>query len=98
MIARAGIGLDSVYILHERDVAVYSGDCVERLPISDPVLELPLHQIGIAAIRLALLDWPRLIDLLEACALHDRAYFLLTVAPLRIRFASGSPVYPIATF
>ena len=98
VIARAGIGLDSVYFLHERDVAVYSGDCVERLPISDPVLELPLHQIGIAAMGLALLDWPRLIDLLEACALHDRAYFLITVAPLRIRFASGSPVNPIATF
>jgi hypothetical protein len=47
---------------------------------------------------LALLDWPRLTALLAACARYDRADFLLTVAPLRIPFATGSPVNPIATF
>ena len=47
---------------------------------------------------LALLDWPRLTDLLAACARYDRAEFLLTVAPLRMRSATGSPVNPIATF
>jgi kynurenine formamidase len=98
LVARAGLDLDCVYWLRERDVAVYSGDCVERLPISDPVLELPLHQIGLAAMGLALLDWPRLTALLAACARYDRADFLLTVAPLRIPFATGSPVNPIATF
>jgi kynurenine formamidase len=98
LIDRAGLDLDSVFWLRERDVAVFSGDCVERLPISDPVLELPLHQVGIAAMGLCLLDWPRLTDLLDACARFQRADFLLTVAPLRLRGATGSPVNPIATF
>jgi kynurenine formamidase len=98
LIARAGLDLGSVLWLRERDVAVFGGDCVERLPISDPVLELPLHQIGIAAMGLCLLDWPCLTDLLAACARFRRAEFLLTAAPLRLRGATGSPVNPIATF
>jgi hypothetical protein len=84
--------------LHARDVAVFAGDCVERLPISDEVLPLPLHQIGIAAMGLALLDWPLLADLVVACDRYGRSEFLLTVAPLRIRGGTGSPVNPIATF
>jgi hypothetical protein len=32
------------------------------------VLELPLHQIGIAMMGLVLLGWPRLTDLLAAAA------------------------------
>ncbi|WP_369256669.1 cyclase family protein [Geodermatophilus amargosae] len=98
LVARAGLGLDAVYWLRDRDIAVYSGDCVERLPISGPVLPLPLHQIGIAAMGLALLDWPRLTGLLAACAHYGRAEFLLTVAPLRIPGGTGSPVNPVATF
>jgi kynurenine formamidase len=98
VVARAGLGLEAVCWLHERDVAVYAGDCVERLPISDQVLGLPLHQIGIAAMGLTLLDWPRLTDLLDACQQFGRSEFLLTVAPLRIRGGTGSPVNPIATF
>lgn len=66
--------------------------------IAKLVLELPLHQIGIAMMGLVLLDWPRLTDLLAACAQFDRVEFLLTVAPLRIVGGTGSPVNPIATF
>jgi kynurenine formamidase len=98
LVDRAGLDLPSVHWLHDRDVAVFAGDCVERLPISDEVLELPLHQIGIAAMGLALLDWPALTDLLAACAGYRRWDFLLTAAPLRIPGGSGSPVNPIATF
>ena len=77
---------------------MYSGDCVERLPITETVIELPLHQIGIAAMGLVLLDWPSLTDLVAACRLDRRAEFLLTVALLAIPGATGSPVNPIATF
>ena len=95
---RAGLGLEAVEWLRERDVAVFAGDCVDRLPPDDPELPLPLHQIGIAAMGLVLLDWPRLTDLLAARDRFGRSTFLLTAAPLRIPGGTGSPVNPIATF
>lgn len=98
IVARAGLGLEAVSWLYDRDVAVFAGDCVDRLPPSDSGLELPLHQIGIAATGLALLDWPRLTDLLRALERYGRSTFLLTAAPLRIPGGTGSPVNPIATF
>lgn len=98
ILARAGLGLDAVEWLRERDAAVFAGDCVDRLPPDDPELPLPLHQIGIAAVGLVLLDWPRLTDLLAARDRLGRNTFLLTVAPLRIPGGTGSPVNPIATF
>ena len=96
--ARAGLGIDAVAWLHQRDAAVFGGDCVERLPSPDPALPLPLHQIGITAMGLVLLDWPDLDRLTDACAGYRRHEFLLTVAPLPIAGGTGSPVNPIATF
>ena len=95
---RAGVGVDAVLWLHERDVAVFGGDCVDLLPGPDPDLPLPLHQLGIGAMGLTLLDWPRLDDLLALCRRLQRHDFLLTVAPLPIVGGTGSPVNPIATF
>ena len=95
---RAGVGVDAVLWLHERDVAVFGGDCVDLLPGPDPDLPLPLHQLGIGAMGLTLLDWARLDDVLELCARLHRHDFLLTVAPLPIVGGTGSPVNPIATF
>jgi kynurenine formamidase len=95
---RAGLGVDAVLWLRERDVALFGGDCVDLLPGPDPDLPLPLHQLGIGAMGLTLLDWPRLDGLLDLCARLDRREFLLTVAPLPIVGGTGSPVNPIATF
>jgi kynurenine formamidase len=95
---RAGLGVDAVLWLRERDVALFGGDCVEVLPGQDPDLPLPLHQLGIGAMGLTLLDWPRLDGVLALCSQLDRRAFLLTVAPLPIVGGTGSPVNPIATF
>jgi kynurenine formamidase len=95
---RAGLGVDAVVWLRERDVALFGGDCVEALPGPDPDLPLPLHQLGVAAMGLVLLDWPNLDRLLAACTQLERHEFLLTVAPLPIVGGTGSPVNPIATF
>ena len=95
---RAGLGIDAVLWLRERDVALFGGDCVELLPGPDPDLPLPLHQLGIGAMGLTLLDWPHLDRLLAMCAQLRRRQFLLTVAPLPIVGGTGSPVNPVATF
>lgn len=95
---RAGLGIDAVLWLRERDVALFGGDCVELLPGPDPDLPLPLHQLGIGAMGLTLLDWPRLDGVLALCSQLDRREFLFTVAPLPIVGGTGSPVNPIATF
>jgi kynurenine formamidase len=95
---RAGLGIDAVLWLRERDVALFGGDCVELLPGPDPDLPLPLHQLGIGAMGLTLLDWPHLDRLLAMCARLQRRQFLLTVAPLPIVGGTGSPVNPVATF
>ena len=95
---RAGVGVDAVLWLHERDVAVFGGDCVDVLPGPDPDLPLPLHQLGIGAMGMTLPDWARLDEVLAVCAQLQRHEFLLTVAPLPIIGGTGSPVNPIATF
>jgi kynurenine formamidase len=95
---RAGVGVDAVLWLRERDVAVFGGDCVDVLPGPDPDLPLPLHQLGIGHMGLTLLDWARLDEVLALSRRLGRAEFLLTVAPLPIVGGTGSPVNPIATF
>ena len=96
--ARAGLDGDCLPWLHEREVAVYSGDCVERIPYPSEAVPLPLHQIGLVAMGLVLLDCPRLAGLVAACTDTGRPEFLLTVAPLRLPGATGSPVNPLCVF
>ncbi|WP_053202537.1 cyclase family protein [Jiangella muralis] len=95
---RAGLDADCLAWLHEREVAVWSGDCVERLPYPSTVMPLPLHQIGLAAMGLCLLDCPDMDALVAACEAHRRATFALVIAPLRIPGGTGSPVNPLALF
>ncbi len=95
---RAGLDVDAVVWLHEHDVAVFSGDCVEVLPGPDPAFPLPLHQLGVAGMGLVMLEWTSLDRLLDACRQFARYEFLLTVAPLPIVGGTGSPVNPIVTF
>ena len=95
----AGLHPECIPWLHERGVAVLGGDGV-----SDPVPGLaiagwmmPVHQCGLVAMGLHLLDNLRLDRLAEACARHGRYAFQLTIAPLRVERGTGSPVNPIAT-
>jgi kynurenine formamidase len=95
---RAGIGPECVRWLHEREVAVYSGDCVEKIPYPSTRVPLPLHMIGLVAMGLVLLDITDMEKLAGACQRHRRHEFLLTVAPLVVPRGTGSPVNPIAVF
>ena len=67
-------------------------------PSGYPNLRQPIHQIGIPHMGLWLIDNCNLEELAAACAERGRWEFLLTIAPLRIRYGTGSPVNPIALF
>lgn len=95
---RAGLDLSAVEWLHDHEVALYSGDCIERFPELPGPVPMPLHQIGIARMGLVLLDAPTMTGLVAACERHDRYAFLLTAAPLVIKGGTGSPVNPLAIF
>ena len=95
---RAGLLPQCLPWLHEREVAVYGGDCIEQLPSGYPRIPAPLHMVGLVAMGLVMLDNPAVEDLVRAVAEEGRSTFLLTCAPLPIPGATGSPVNPLAVF
>jgi len=93
---REGLLAEAVPWLHAREVAVYSGDCIERLPSGYRRVPMPLHQLGMAAMGLAILDCADCERLAELCRAIGRHEFCVAVAPLRIPGGTGSAVNPIA--
>ena len=67
-------------------------------PIGLRPLLNPVHQVGIVALGLWILDNAWLDDLSEACAARNRWEFLITINPLALPTVTGSPVNPIAVF
>jgi len=95
---RPGVLPEVIPWLHAKRVALYSGDCAELLSSEGGEGDFPLHQVGLPAMGLALLDNPDVEVLKRACERHRRREFLLIVSPLRIRGATGSAVNPLAVF
>ena len=52
----------------------------------------------LVTLGLWLIDNANLEELAAACAERNRYAFMLTLAPLRLRNVTGSPVSPIALF
>jgi kynurenine formamidase len=95
---RAGLAAECVLWLHEREVAVYGGDCIEQLPQASARVPMPLHMIGLVAMGLVILDNPEVEELAQLAKRVGRSEFLLTFAPLRIPGGTGSAVNPLAIF
>ena len=99
-IAAGLAGLDPTCLawLQDRAVAILGSDGIsDRMPFGDiPNWPFPIHQIGITAMGLHLIDNMHLGPLGDACAAHERWEFLLTVNPLRIPGGTGCPVNPVA--
>lgn len=95
---RAGLDAACLPWLWERDVAVYSGDCIEAIPQPYLRIPMPLHQIGLAVMGLVLVDCPTLVELVAACRRFGRHDVLFIAAPLSLPGGTGSPVNPIAVF
>jgi kynurenine formamidase len=94
----SGLHAECLPWLQDRGVAVLGSD-----GISDPMpfvgteqWPFPVHQIGITAMGLHLIDNVATARLSERCAALGRWEFLFTMGPLRIVRGTGCPVNPVA--
>jgi len=95
--ARPGLHAATVPWLYERGVAVIGADAAHDVtPSGYPKVSLPVHMVGMTMMGLCLIDSCQLDDLLAECKQRGRWEFLFVVAPWRFRYATGSPVTPIA--
>ena len=86
-------------VFHVRGIASLGTDTGnDVIPPPYPNVIQPIHQIGIVAMGLWILDNANLEDIAEACAERNRWEFMLSIAPLKLTNTTGSPVNPIATF
>jgi kynurenine formamidase len=80
-----------------RDVALAGSDgWNEATPNGYADLVLPVHAVGQVALGLWLLDNCDLERLSSECEASGRYEFLFSIAPLRVRGGTGSPVNPLA--
>ena len=81
----------------ERDIAMLGTDTHNDVsPATHPGLGNVVHIVGLVGMGLWLIDNANLEPLAQACAARRRWEFMLTIAPLRLQHATGSPVNPIA--
>jgi kynurenine formamidase len=95
---RTGLGTDCIEWLYRREVALFGGDCIEKLPSGDAAYSHPLHSIGLARMGLVLVDHIAVEELSSVCVEEDRWEFFFAVAALRIPKATGSAVNPLCVF
>ena len=94
----SGLHAECLPWLAEREVAVLGSDGIsDPMPfVGTPDWPFPVHQIGIVAMGLHLIDNVRLAPLSQRCAELGRWEFLFAMAPLRIPKGTGCPVNPLA--
>ena len=95
---RAGLHAECVEWMHTRQVSVYGGDCIEKLPYPSERFPSAMHMIVLVSMGLPILDWPSLTDLAKTCERLNRWDYLLTTAPLRLPGGTSSPVNPLCIF
>lgn len=94
---RPGLHAATLPWLHERKVALIAADAAQDvMPSGYERVAQPVHQVGIVALGLCLLDNCQFEELAATCAARNRWEHLFIVAPLRLRGATGSPVTPLA--
>ena len=86
-------------LFHERGIAVIGSDTGnDVMPSPYGKVTNPIHQVGIVAMGLWILDNANLDDLAQACHERNRWEFLININPLRMYNATGSPVNPVVVF
>ena len=95
--ASAGLHVDAMPLLADRNVALLGGDGdsdVRPSPVAG--VHSPIHAMALTGLGMPLLDNLTLEELSAECAALGRYEFLLIVAPLVVPRGTGSPVNPIA--
>src|SRR6185369_5536956 len=90
-----GLDLSAVRWLAGHDVSVYIGDIGDARPMRFP---MPMHQVALARLGLALVDAADLDELAEVGGRLNRSRFMLVLAPPRITGTTGLVVNPVAVF
>lgn len=86
-------------LFYERKIATLGSDtCNDVFPALYPSFRNPVHVIALNSMGLWLIDNCDLEELAITCSKLARFYFMLTLAPLPMEGATGSPVNPIALF
>jgi kynurenine formamidase len=95
---RPGMLPETLRWLHARDIALWAGDCADRNPNPYKNYPWPFHILSEAVMGMPLLHFIDCERLAAVCQEEKRYEFMLTVAPLHIEEATGSPVSPLAIF
>lgn len=95
---RAGMHAECAEWMHRRQVSLYGGDCIEKLPYPSESFTSAIHMIVLASMGLPILDWPALTELAQTCERLKRWDYLLTTAPLRLPGGTSSPINPLCLF
>ena len=86
-------------LFHQRGIAVLGSDTGNDInPPQYSRVSSPIHQVGITAMGIWILDNANLEELSEACQQRNRWEFMVSIEPLRLHNTTGSPVNPIAIF
>ena len=96
---KAGLHVDTIPMLHERQVAAFfpDGDG-ETVPSNVEGVANPIHALQIAAMGMACADSLQFEELVKICEQEKRWEFLVMAGPLRLPGGTGSLFNPIAVF
>lgn len=96
---RAGLHVDTIPWLHEREVAVFfpDGDG-ETVPGTVEGISYPIHALQIASMGMVCADSLQFEELIAVCEEEGRWEFMVTAAPLRLPKGTGSLFNPTAIF
>jgi hypothetical protein len=80
-------------------VALIAADASQDVsPSGYEVVDIPIHQVGIVAMGLWMIDSANFEELAQHCRETGRWEFLFTLAPIRFPGVTGSPLTPLAVF
>ncbi len=93
-----GLGVDSLPWLFSNDVSVIGTDTGTDARPSHYSFLAPFHSVALCAMGMWIIDNLELESLARTCRELHRWSYLVVIAPLRLKNATGSPLNPIAVF